>query len=53
MARLQLQDKIAIVTGGAGKTGRHIALEYAKAGANVVVASRNQTNLDKVAAPVR
>jgi len=53
MSRYELQDKIAIVTGGAGSTGKYIALGYAKAGANVVVASRNQENLDKVAAEIK
>lgn len=49
----QLKDKIAIVTGGAGGIGSRIAREYAKAGAHVVVASRNQENLDKVAVEIR
>jgi len=55
-SKFELQGKIAIVTGGSGTShgiGRCIALEYAKAGANVVVASRNQENLDKVAAEIR
>ncbi len=49
----ELQDKVAIVTGGAGGIGRCIALEYAKAGARVVVASRTQANLDAVAAEIK
>jgi len=53
MSKFELQDKIAIVTGGAGSTGTRIALGYAKAGANVIVASRNQNNLDKVAAEIK
>ena len=53
MSGLELRDKIAIVTGGAGGIGTCIALEYAKAGANVVVASRNQKNLDKVTAEIK
>jgi len=55
-SKFELQDKVAIVTGGSGTThgiGKCIALEYAKAGANVVVASRNQENLDKVANEIR
>ncbi len=48
MSEYQLQDKVAIITGGAGGIGRCIALEYAKAGANVIVAGRNKANLDKV-----
>lgn len=53
MSKFELQDKIAIVTGGAGGIGTCIAMEYARAGANVVVASRNQENLDKVAADIK
>jgi len=49
----ELQDKIAIVTGGAGGIGTCISLAYARAGASVVVASRNQWNLDKVAAEIK
>ncbi len=56
MSTFELQDKVAIVTGGSGTAhgiGRCIALEYARAGANVVVASRNQEILDKVAAEIK
>lgn len=53
MSKFELQDRIAIVTGGAGGIGTCIAMEYARAGANVVVASRNQENLDKVAADIK
>jgi NAD(P)-dependent dehydrogenase (short-subunit alcohol dehydrogenase family) len=49
----ELKDRIAIVTGGGTGIGRGIALECAKAGANVVVASRNRENLEKVAAEIR
>jgi NAD(P)-dependent dehydrogenase (short-subunit alcohol dehydrogenase family) len=49
MSKFELQDKVAIVTGGAGGIGSAIALAYAEAGAHVVVASRKQGNLDKVA----
>jgi len=48
-----LTNKIAIVTGGGRGIGKAIALEYAKAGANVVVASRNQENIETVAAEIR
>jgi NAD(P)-dependent dehydrogenase (short-subunit alcohol dehydrogenase family) len=34
MSELELRDKIAIVTGGAGGIGTCIASAYAKAGAN-------------------
>lgn len=53
MSIFELQDKIAIVTGASRGIGASIALEYAKAGATVVVASRNQDDLDKVAAEIK
>ncbi len=53
MSRYDLEDKVAIVTGGGRGIGKGIALEYARAGANVVVASRNRENLDKVAAEIK
>jgi len=53
MSKFDLQDKVAIVTGGAGGIGTCIAMECAKAGANVVVASRNQERLDRVATEIR
>jgi len=49
MSESQLTDRVAIVTGGAGGIGTCIAMEYAKAGAQVVIASRTQKNLDRVA----
>ena len=48
-----LKGKIAIVTGGGTGIGRAISLAYANAGADVVVASRNQENLDKVADEIK
>lgn len=48
MSVFNLQGKTAIVTGGAGGIGIHIAREYARAGAHVVIASRNQANLNQV-----
>ena len=47
-----LNGKVAVVTGGAGGIGTGIAKEYGRAGATVVVASRNQEALDKVATEV-
>jgi 3-oxoacyl-[acyl-carrier protein] reductase len=48
-----LDGKVAIITGGSGGIGGCIALTYAKAGANVVVASRKQEPPDEVAAKVK
>ncbi len=42
-----LANRVAIVTGGGWNVGRGVALALAKAGARVVVASRNQDNLDE------
>ena len=53
MSKFELHGKTAIVTGGAGGIGTCIAMEYARSGANVAVASRNQANLDKVAADIK
>jgi 3-oxoacyl-[acyl-carrier protein] reductase len=48
-----LEGKIAIVTGGGVGIGRSIATEFAKAGADVVIASRKIENLEPVAAEIR
>ena len=48
-----LDGKIALITGGSSGIGKSIALTYAREGANVVVASRKQENLDKVATEIK
>ena len=48
-----LENKIAIVTGGGVGIGRSIAVEFARAGADVVVASRKLENLEPVAAEIK
>jgi NAD(P)-dependent dehydrogenase (short-subunit alcohol dehydrogenase family) len=49
---LSLEGQVAIVTGGGTGIGRGIALEFAKAGADVVVASRRLSVLEEVAEEV-
>src|SRR5215475_14419980 len=50
---LALSGKIAIITGGGTGMGRAMAMEFAKAGADIVIASRTVANLERVAADVR
>ena len=49
----KLDQRVAIVTGGGTGLGRSIALEFAQAGADVVVSSRNLANLEKVAEEIK
>ena len=49
MSNFRLDGKTAIVTGAAGGLGKPMAMAYAAAGANVVVASRNADNIGQVA----
>jgi NAD(P)-dependent dehydrogenase (short-subunit alcohol dehydrogenase family) len=54
MARTDLADKVAIVTGGGRGTGRAMALGLANYGANVIVtAARNLAEAEAVAAQAR
>ena len=48
----RLDGKVAIVTGGAGGIGQALAMGLGAQGATVVVASRNQTAIDKVAGEI-
>src|SRR5262245_30440396 len=45
--------KVTIVTGGGVGIGRSIALEFARAGADVVIASRKIENLEPVTAEIK
>ena len=45
-----LAGKVAIVTGGGVGIGKSIAVEYARAGADVVICSRKIEHLEPVAA---
>src|SRR5215831_18144444 len=53
VATLALPGKVAIITGGGTGMGRSMAVEFAKAGADIVVASRMVANLEHVAAELR
>jgi len=50
---LSLEGEVAIITGGGTGIGRSIALEFAKAGANVVVGSRRLAPLEEVAQEIK
>lgn len=51
--RFRLDDQVAVITGGGRGFGAAIALAFAEAGADVVIASRTQSQLDEVADTVR
>jgi 3-oxoacyl-[acyl-carrier protein] reductase len=50
---LELNDKVALVTGGTQGIGRATALRLAHEGARVVIAARGRDRLDAVAAEIR
>ncbi len=52
VARIDLQDKVAIVTGSSRGIGEAIAHTYATAGAKVVLASRKRDQLERVQADI-
>ena len=47
--RFRLDDKVAVITGAGRGLGAAIALAFAEAGADVLIASRTQSQLDTVA----
>ncbi len=53
MLQLDFKKKVVIITGGGTGIGKAIALEFAKAGADVVIGSRKQANLDEVAKEIK
>jgi 7-alpha-hydroxysteroid dehydrogenase len=51
--KFRLDDQVAVVTGAGRGLGAAIALGFAEAGADVLISSRTQSELDGVAAQVR
>ncbi len=51
--RFRLDDMVAVITGGGRGLGAAMALAFAEAGADVVISSRTQSQLDAVAEQVR
>jgi ABC-type uncharacterized transport system ATPase component len=47
---MQLQDKVAFITGSASGIGKEIALVYAREGAKIVIADLNKGSADATAA---
>jgi dehydrogenase/reductase SDR family protein 4 len=52
VSKFSLKGKVAIIIGGAGDIGKAIAETYSGAGADVVISSRKQENLDNAAGEI-
>ena len=50
---MSLEGKLAVITGGGRGIGKAIALDFAKYGADVVVAARTTAEIESVAAEIR
>jgi short-subunit dehydrogenase len=53
MKEIRLKDKTIVITGASSGAGRSAAFEFAPYGPNLVLAARNETVLDEVAAECR
>jgi dehydrogenase/reductase SDR family protein 4 len=53
VSKFSLNGKVAIVIGGAGDIGKAIAQTFSGAGADVVISSRKQENLDAAAEEIK
>lgn len=53
VSQFSLKGKVALVIGGAGDIGKAIAETYSIAGADVVLSSRKQENLDKASEEIK
>ena len=51
--QFDISSKVALITGASRGIGEAIAVAYAQAGAEVVLASRKQADLDQVAERIR
>src|SRR4030042_5357574 len=53
VSSFSLKGKVALVLGGAGDLGKAIGERYSIAGADVIISSRKQENLDKAAGEIK